>query len=307
VHDPDDAVGFALPGGLPITVAGATDLLARADDAGFGPLLLTEVAGLDALVVAAAVASVRPGRTLGTGVLPFGSRTEPALAMGAASIASLAGAPFLLGVGVSAPAIVEGWHGATYEPTVDRTRARLRALRETLDGGQRGSFALRPPEPVDVRVLLGAMGPRMVDLALTETDGVIVNHTPPRALPEPRQSSRVYAYVWVRVTADADARARRELVSYATATPYARHLTRLGYGHDVETVARLRRDGRLRDAPEALSAGLVDELYVGLEQLPARLAAVRTRGAVPVVLPVTGDDPVGDVRRLLDADLARPA
>jgi alkanesulfonate monooxygenase SsuD/methylene tetrahydromethanopterin reductase-like flavin-dependent oxidoreductase (luciferase family) len=293
-------VGLALPGGLRLAASEAVALLAGAAEAGVRPLFATEVNGLDAFAVTAALASQHAGLELGTGVVPLGSRTEPALAMAATTIAGLSGATFHLGVGVSTPAVVGGWHGAEHDATIDGTATRLATLREVLTGARRGSFGLATdPGPGRVTVLLGAMGPRMVSLGYEAADGVLVNHTPPRAIEPPPAGRTLFAYVWLRAAPDADDRVRRELVSYACAPPYARHFTRLGFGEDVEVVARARRDRRLREAPDELSDRFVDELYVGPAGLDARLEAVRERGARPVVLPVTGDDPAADIRLAL--------
>lgn len=291
-------LGFALPGGLALPAPRALALLEEAVDGGVAPLFTTEVNGLDAFAIASALAARRPGVVLGTGVIPLGARSEPALAMAASTVAAISGTTFHLGVGVSTPAVVEGWHGARHDASVDGTRARLRTLRDVLGGQRRGSFSLAfDPAPGRVEVLLGAMGPRMVALGYEEAGGVIINHTPPEAL-EPAPDGRTQVvYVWARVADDAEARVRRELVSYACAPPYARHFTRLGYGEDVEEVTRLRADKRLREAPEGLSDAFVDALYVDVARLAERLEAVRVIGATPVVLPVTGDDPAGDVAR----------
>jgi alkanesulfonate monooxygenase SsuD/methylene tetrahydromethanopterin reductase-like flavin-dependent oxidoreductase (luciferase family) len=297
-----DGVGIALPGGLALPARTALDLLDDAADAGAAPVLATEVNGLDAVALLSAFAVRRPGVELGTGVLPLGSRSGPALAMAAATVAAVGATTFHLGVGVSTPQVVGDWHGSTHDGTVDATRQRLRELRAVLSGERRGSFALAvDPSPGRVRVLLGAMGPRMVELAFDEADGVIVNHTPPDALPAPVDGRALWSYVWLRAAPDAAARVRREVVSYACAPPYARHFARLGFGEDVEVVARLRADGRLREAPDALSDGVVDALYVTPDRLPQRLAEVRGRGALPVVLPVTGDDPARDVASAVTA------
>jgi alkanesulfonate monooxygenase SsuD/methylene tetrahydromethanopterin reductase-like flavin-dependent oxidoreductase (luciferase family) len=293
-------VGFALPGGLALSAPTALELLGRAAGGGAAPLVATEVNGLDAVALLGAFAARCPGNELGTGVLPLGSRSGPSLAMAAATVAATAGATFHLGVGVSTPQVVRDWHGSVHDATVDGTRDRLRELREVLDGGRRGSFALSvDPAPGSVRVLLGAMGPRMVELGFAVADGVIVNHTPPDALPAPVEGRSLWSYLWLRAAPDADRRVRREIVSYACAPPYARHFTRLGFGDDVELVARSRAAGRLRDAPDALSDAIVDALYVTPAQLGDRVAAVRERGARPVVLPVTGDDPAGDIATTL--------
>ncbi|WP_052665998.1 LLM class flavin-dependent oxidoreductase [Nitriliruptor alkaliphilus] len=296
------AVGIALPGGLALPARSALDLLDAAADAGAAPLVATEVNGLDAVALLAALAVRRPGTDLGAGVLPLGSRSVPGLAMAAATVAATAGAVFHLGVGVSTPQVVGGWHGGEHDATVDGTRDRLRSLRAILRGDRRGSFALAvDPAPGSVQVLLGAMGPRMVELGFSEADGVIVNHTPPDALVDPVEGRTLWSYVWLRAAPDAGRRIRREIVSYACAPPYARHFTSLGFGDDVEAVAKLRAEGRLREAPDALSDAIVDALYVTPAALASRVAAVRERGALPVVLPVTGDDPARDIVSTIDA------
>lgn len=294
-------VGVALPGGLALPAPAALDLLETAADAGVAPLVATEVNGLDAIALLAALAARRPGTELGTGVLPLGSRSVSGLAMAAATVAATAGATFHLGVGISTRQVVGHWHGSDHDATVAGTRDRLRSLRAVLGGERRGSFALAvDPAPGTVQVLLGAMGPRMVELGFTEADGVIVNHTPPDALPAPVAGRSLWSYLWLRVAPDAELRVRREIVSYACAPPYARHFSRLGFEEDVETVARLRADGRLREAPDALSEAIVDALYVTPDQVAPRVASVRDRGATPIVLPVTGDDPARDVRSAID-------
>ena len=106
--------------------------------------------------------------------------------------------------------------------------------------------------------------------------------------------------MWVRACADADGRTRREITSYATARPYARHFTALGYGAMVDQVQRLRSQGRLREAPALIPQELLDLLYVDVDDVRARGRAYAAVGATPVVMPVTGDDPRHDVTRLLE-------
>jgi len=63
---------------------------------------------------------------LGSGILQTVGRTPANLAMTAMTLASMSGGRFLLGLGVSGPQVVEGWHGVRY------TRP-IRRLRETID------------------------------------------------------------------------------------------------------------------------------------------------------------------------------
>jgi alkanesulfonate monooxygenase SsuD/methylene tetrahydromethanopterin reductase-like flavin-dependent oxidoreductase (luciferase family) len=294
-------VGFALPGVLRITAAEALGLLEEVADAGFDPVLGTEVCGFHAPAMAAALAARRPGVRLGTSILPLGSRTGPTLAMAATTVAQIAGAPFLLGIGTSSPQIVGDWHGVEHDPSLDTTRTRLAELRAVLAGGRRGAFRLPVPAPDQVRVLLAALGPKMTALAFEAADGVIVNHTAPGDVPSAPRGADVLAFVWTIAAPDGDARARRDLTSYVMAAPYARHYRRMGFGDVVDRAHELRAEGRLREVPALLPTGLVERCYVHTDALVARVAAYRQAGALPVIVPVTGDDPVADVRGLLAA------
>ncbi len=296
---PRAAAGFALSGGLAVDAGRAVDLLAQAAGQGFSPVLVTEVSAASGLSLTAALAARRPGVRTGTAIVPLGSRSEAALAMAATTAAQLAGAPFLLGVGTSSRQIVTGWHGQRHDPTVAGTRERLRRLRALLDGERRGSFALASPPGETVRVLLGALGPRMVELAFEATAGAIVNLTPPEALPSPREGKLLLANVWVLDGDDAEPRARRDLVAYVMAAPYARHFSRLGFTEAVERVAALGAEGRLRDAPATLPEEMIGALYVRPPGLAGRLAAYRRAGAHPVVIPVTADRPADEMAALL--------
>lgn len=292
-------VGFALPGVLRIDAYAALELLVLVADAGFDPVMFTEVCGYDAPALASALGARRPGVRLGTAIMPLGSRSGPTMAMAATTVAQVSGAPFLLGVGTSSPQIVEDWHGRVHHPGIDTTRARLETLRAVLDGGRRGSFRLPVPAGAAVRVLLAALGPNMTALALDAADGVILNHTPPGDVVA-RDGADVLAFVWTAAAPDGEAGVRRDLTSYVMAAPYARHYRRLGFGEVVDRVHALHAAGRLRDAPAVLPDEMVAAFYTGQDDLAGRCAAYRRSGALPVIVPVTGDDPVGDITRLVE-------
>lgn len=262
-------------------------LMVAGHDAGLGPVMLTEVDAAAATGLAASAAMLREGMRLGTAIVPLGSRTSAALAMEATTVAALSGTEFLLGVGVSSPQIVSGWHDTAHDPSLATTRRRVNELRQLLDGERRGAFGIRDPAGRDVRILLGTLGPKMRALADEVADGVIVNLTPPAAIVRPPADRRCLVMVWTLCSADAELSACRELVSYALSPPYAAHLDRLGYGAVVREVERLRSAGRLKDALHCLPDDLLDAMFTTLEGLPERVAAYRRAGAHPLVLPVT--------------------
>jgi hypothetical protein len=294
-------VGFGLPGGLRLDVPSALRLVNLAAERGLGPVLLTEVSGFDAIALSTAFAAQHPDCPTGTGIVPLGSKTLPAIAMGARTAGELSDAPYLLGVGVSTRQIVSGWHGADYDPTVATTVQRLRDLKALLQGDRRGSFALTSTGVADVRVLLGAMGPRMVRAGLEEADGVVINHTPADRLPQAPDGKLLLAYVWVLACEDGDTRVRRDLTSYVMADPYARHFTELGFGDTVAEVRAMHAAGRLREAPARLPVEMVDTFSVTPDRLPARVTEFQDAGAVPVLMPVTGERPGEEISGLLES------
>jgi hypothetical protein len=138
----------------------------------------------------------------------------------------------------------------------------------------------------------------MTALAFDAADGVIVNHTPPGQVPDAPPGAHVLAFVWVAATSD-QVHVRRSLVTYVMARPYARHFRRLGFGAAVDRVQALYASGRLREAPAVLPAEMVDALSTDPEDLGHRCAAYRAAGALPIVVPVTGDDPISEIGHLL--------
>lgn len=284
-------VGFALSGGLPLGGGRALDLLTEVADAGYAPILSTEVSATSALALSAALAARRPGVSLGTGIVPLPAATDSSIAMGAATAATISGSTYYLGVGTSTDQIVTGWHLARYDASVAGTRRRLTSLRSILDGERRGSFAIPAPPGRQVRILLGALGPRMVELGMSEADGVIVNFTPPDSLPAPAPDKSVLSFVWVLVDEGSEGRARRDLTAYCLAAPYARQFTALGYGEVVAAVRALGEQRKLREAPAGLPSEFVHRFYTTPDRLADLCAALGTAGATPILLPVTGPDP----------------
>ena len=124
---------------------------------------------------------------LGSGILQTVGRTPANLAMTAMTLASMSNGRFLLGLGVSGPQVVEGWHGVPY------TRP-IRRLRETIDivrliaSGERSAYdgqifhlplpggegkAIRSrakPQP-NIPIYLATLSPNSLELTGEAADG----------------------------------------------------------------------------------------------------------------------------------------
>ena len=124
---------------------------------------------------------------LGAGVMQIPARTPAMTAMTAATLDTLSGGRFHLGLGVSGPQVSEGWHGVRFG-TLARTREYVEIVRMALrreqvryegehftlplpDGpGKALRLTLRPPR-ADLPVYLAAVGPRNLRLAGEVADG----------------------------------------------------------------------------------------------------------------------------------------
>jgi alkanesulfonate monooxygenase SsuD/methylene tetrahydromethanopterin reductase-like flavin-dependent oxidoreductase (luciferase family) len=153
--------------------AGATIRLAvRAEELGYARFAAAEGWTQDAVVVLAQIAGATSRIGLATGVLPVWSRTPAAIAMAAASLQRASDGRFALGLGASAPPLVEGLHGVVWQRPVDRMRTTLVAVRALLEGTRLplDRENVRPlrlgalPEG-RIPILLAALAPSSVRLA----------------------------------------------------------------------------------------------------------------------------------------------
>jgi F420-dependent oxidoreductase-like protein len=168
----------------------------RLEELGGDSLWVPEVWGYDALTGLAHVAAQTTTIGLGTFVVQLGSRSPALLATSALSLQSLSGGRFTLGIGVSGPQVMEGWHGVRFRKPVQTTRETIEIVR-TVSRGERlvhdGEIyplplpdsegrALRPlVAPAHVPVYVAAMGPANLRLTGELADGWLGNAFVPEA------------------------------------------------------------------------------------------------------------------------------
>src|SRR4029077_8048778 len=107
--------------------------LARlAEEVGLESVWVSETWGSDATVLATWIAAHTSRIAIGTGILQMPARTPAAAAMAAATIDHLSGGRLRLGLGVSGPRVVEGWHGVPYGSPLARRREYIPIVRAAL-------------------------------------------------------------------------------------------------------------------------------------------------------------------------------
>ncbi len=150
-----------------------------ADRLGYDAFFLPETWALDTTLVLAEAALRTERITLGTGILSVWSRSAGTLAMAAATLASLSGGRFVLGLGASTPPLTEGLHDVPFRAPTARLRRTLTQVRTLLRGERIPLEAVTdarplklnlPPGP-DVPIYLAALADESIRLAGELADG----------------------------------------------------------------------------------------------------------------------------------------
>src|SRR3989441_892099 len=76
--------------------------------------------GMDAATPLAFMAARTSRIRLGSGIMQAGTRTPALVAMTALSLSSMSAGRFVLGMGVSGPQVIEGWHGLRFDRPLTR-------------------------------------------------------------------------------------------------------------------------------------------------------------------------------------------
>ena len=112
----------------------ASDWVVEAERLGVDCVWSAEAWGHDAVTPLAFLAARTSRIHLGAGIMQAGTRTPALVAMTAMSLASMSGGRFRLGLGVSGPQVIEGWHGIRFERPVQRMRETVEIVRRITRG-----------------------------------------------------------------------------------------------------------------------------------------------------------------------------
>ncbi|HEY9416953.1 MAG TPA: LLM class F420-dependent oxidoreductase [Pseudonocardia sp.] len=111
---------------MPVNYAGDTVQTAAAviaaEKAGLDNAWVPEVYTFDAPTMMGYLAAKTERLEIGAGILPIFSRTPTLIGMTAAGLDAVSGGRAVLGLGVSGPQVIEGWHGVAYDKPLARTR-----------------------------------------------------------------------------------------------------------------------------------------------------------------------------------------
>ena len=181
---------FAGYWGLGITSAEQLEMAREADSLGYDSVWAAEAYGNDAATVLAWLASNTEHVKIASGIFQMPARTPAMTAMTAATLDNISQGRFVLGLGISGPQVVEGWHGQPFDRPLGRTREYVEILRKALaretltyDGefyklplpngtglGKPLKLIIRPVQE-RIPIYLAAIGPKNTALAAEIADG----------------------------------------------------------------------------------------------------------------------------------------
>ncbi len=167
--------------------ASALTYAVEAERLGIDSAWTAETWGYDGATPLAYLAAKTTTIRLGTGILQVGTRTPALTAMTAMALASLSGDRFLLGLGVSGPQVIEGWHGVRFARPLQRLRETVEIVRRVTRGERlvyhgevyhvplpesegKALTSSVPPRP-NLPVYLATLGPKSLELTGELADG----------------------------------------------------------------------------------------------------------------------------------------
>ncbi|MFD0784364.1 LLM class F420-dependent oxidoreductase [Micromonospora azadirachtae] len=277
------------------------DHLALAQEAerlGFSVVWAAEAYGSDSPSMLAWIAGQTERIDVGSAVMQIPARTPAATAMTAATIDTLSGGRFRLGLGVSGPQVSEGWHGVRFGKPLARTRefvdiVKLAVARKEVayagehytlplpDGpGKALRLSFHPPRD-HIPIYLAAVGPKNLELAGEIADGWLAVFYAPEFAQEQlaavragrervgKQLDGFDVVPSVPVVVGDDVAACAELVRWYAALYvggmgsrqqnfYNQLATRMGYGDAAREVQDLYLAKRQRDAAAAVPLEFID-------------------------------------------------
>ena len=306
-----------------------------AEDTGYEAVFVPEIAAREAFSTLTRFAQATTRLALGTGVVSIWSRSPATIAMAAATVHELSGGRLILGIGAGTARGSVARAIVAKRGPLDLARSYIEAVRGILSGegtpsGEDDPFGVEgftlslpasdlPPPPVWV----GALGDRMISLAGTVADGVLLNWCTPervavahRLVTESaeragRDPSAITVAVYVRTCLGLEEPVALAVLQemagqYAAIPHYRAQMEKMGLGDMAAIAAKAYEAGRANEVPESLVKALT--VMGDRRQALDRFQAFRDAGADLVVCyPVAALEPFSSILGTVLTSAPRPA
>lgn len=286
-----------------------TDIVVQAERLGYHAAWTNESVHREAFSTLAGWAAATSRIRLATGVAPVYVRSPMAAMMGAASVAMVSGpGRMVLGIGSGHPVVARRYFGFDLSSPLEAVSDYLKIIRElrhhrrvthrgkvfSVEGARLDLLAAGP-----VWTVVGALGPRMLELAVREADGVLLNWSTASHLRSTtkwlrdfeRGSSFFHIAAYVRVAVSSDAQAARQALAYDLGyylrqPAYRQHVEKQGL--DPDDVSGAADHLGIAGTPQQCRQAVAAYLSSGLDELVVRPVPVGEEGiaaAVEVMAP----------------------
>jgi coenzyme F420-dependent oxidoreductase len=326
-----DSKGLRLP--LPSEQGRATciEFAELADERGIDTVWVPETWARNSVVLMTQLAERLEHATLASGITNIYSRTPGLVAMTAAALVDVGGG-FRLGLGASGPAVVENFHGQSFERPLRRTREYIEIVNALLDGEEieydgdifeLSGFSLEDPVDADVPIYVAAMGENNLRLTGEFADGWLPLFVPihemadaidtiaegatrrDRTLDDVDVSPFIVTCISDTDPEDARDRVRGMLAFYVGAMGdfYYRTVSRFGYEDEADAIRSAWTDGETDAARAAVTDEMLDSFAIAgsPDQAAERLAAYEDVGVDSAVAYVPTTAPPDLIRDTIDA------
>jgi 5,10-methylenetetrahydromethanopterin reductase len=306
-------LGLMLPDeAFDLTVDDTVHFAKYAEEAGFDSVWKGEASWGNGPMTLAAIARETDDITLGTGIANVFSRTPALLAMSGATLDDLSDGRTVLGLGVSAPPVVEEFHGLSFERPLRRMRETIEILQQAFEGDtleyEGDIFDVGPYsvgfdiERDSIPIYNAAMGETNCRLTGEFADGWLPAFIPhseldsaQEAITEGAQNAdrdpddiTVAPMVGAAVDDDLEVAAdhARRFLAQEMAMGYNRLAEKFGFGEAGNAAHDLFREGDREGAAAAITDEMLEELaiYGTPEQFRADIQRYADAGCDTVVL-----------------------
>ncbi len=288
-----------------------------ADELGYDSFWVPEAWGYEVFSLLTEIAVHTKRIKIATGIVNVFSRSPALLAMHAATLDEISEGRVILGIGTSGHRVIEGFHGVTYTKPLTRMRQVIRVIQTLLAGGKLSDagadlWEFRPftleMKPVRDRIPIycACLNENAIRMIGEVADGWMPTFWPYHRLNEGqawlaegaaragRDPAQIITAPFTTVIPMPDKEqsyaSARGLVSFyigGMGDYYKALLTRMGFAENVRAVDSLYKEKKRKEAGDAVSAEMLDELVIAGE--PAfcrqRLGEWRKAG---VGLPILG-------------------
>ena len=168
-------------------------LFKELDKIGVSCIWTAEAYGYDAVTPLSYFSGFTENIKLGSGIMQIPGRSPAMTAMTAVTIDKLSNGRFRLGLGVSGPQVVEGWHGVAYGKPLKKTREYVQIVRNIINRESKTTFEgeyynlpysgddasglgkplklIEEPLRKNIPIYLAAIGPKNIELTAEIADG----------------------------------------------------------------------------------------------------------------------------------------